>query len=305
MKLYSNGKLLITGEYLVLNGAKALALPLSCGQSLNYKETNDNLIKWNSYDLKNKIWFSAIIDKDNLKAIQSSDSTVSKRLNEIIKSIRNHNPEFLNKNGYEIKTKLNFDKDWGLGSSSTLISNLSKLANVNPYVILNETFGGSGYDIACSKVNYPILYSLNNGKRVIQKVEFNPSFKNNLYFIYLNKKQDSGKEITSYRNLKISDSDIDKVTSISKQIIKTKSQQEFNLLVDSHEEILSSILKRDTIKKDLFYDFEGSIKNLGAWGGDFILSSSTSNPSSYFFSKGFNKIFTYDEMVNNKSFDYL
>ena len=305
MKLYSNGKLLITGEYLVLNGAEALALPLSCGQSLNYKKTNDNLIKWNSYDLKNKIWFSAIIDKNNFKVIKSSDSTVCKRLNQILKSIRNHNSEFLNKNGYEIETKLNFDKDWGLGSSSTLISNLSKLANVDPYIILNETFGGSGYDIACSKVNYPILYSLNNGKRVIQKVEFNPSFKNNLYFIYLNKKQDSGKEITSYRNLKISDSDIDKVTSISKQIIKTKSQQEFNLLLDSHEEILSSILKRETIKKELFYDFEGSIKNLGAWGGDFILSSSTSNPSSYFFSKGFNKILTYDEMVNNKSFDYL
>ena len=305
MKLYSNGKLLITGEYLVLNGAEALALPLSCGQSLNYKKTNDNLIKWNSYDLKNKIWFSAIIDKNNFKVIKSSDSTVCKRLNQILKSIRNHNSEFLNKNGYEIETKLNFDKDWGLGSSSTLISNLSKLANVDPYIILNETFGGSGYDIACSKINYPILYSLNNGKRVIQKVEFNPLFKKNLYFIYLNKKQDSGKEITNYRNLKISDSDIDKVTSISKQIIKTKSQQEFNLLLDSHEEILSSILKRETIKKELFYDFEGSIKNLGAWGGDFILSSSTSNPSSYFFSKGFNKILTYDEMVNNKSFDYL
>jgi len=278
MKLYSNGKLLITGEYLVLNGAEALALPLSCGQSLNYKKTNDNLIKWNSYDLKNKIWFSAIIDKNNFKVIKSSDSTVCKRLNQILKSIRNHNSEFLNKNGYEIETKLNFDKDWGLGSSSTLISNLSKLANVDPYIILNETFGGSGYDIACSKVNYPILYSLINGKRVIQKVEFNPIFKKNLYFIYLNKKQDSGKEITSYRNLKISDSDIDKVTSISKQIIKTKSQQEFNLLLDSHEEILSSILKRETIKKELFYDFEGSIKNLGAWGGDFILSSSNQIP---------------------------
>ena len=35
MNLYSSGKLLITGEYLVLDGAEALALPLSCGQSLN------------------------------------------------------------------------------------------------------------------------------------------------------------------------------------------------------------------------------------------------------------------------------
>jgi len=305
MNLYSSGKLLITGEYLVLDGAEALALPLSCGQSLNYKETTNNLIKWNSYDLKNNIWYSAIIDKNNLKVIESSDHNISKRLHGILKSIRNHNPEFLTQNGYEIETKLNFDKNWGLGSSSTLISNLSKLADVDPYLILNETFGGSGYDIACSNLDHPILYSLNNGKRFIQKVEFNPVFKDNLYFIYLNKKQDSGKEIISYRNLKIYDSDIDKVTSISKQIIETKSQQEFNLLLDSHEEILSTILKRDTIKKELFSDFEGSIKNLGAWGGDFILASCPYNPNSYFNGKGFNIIFSFNEMVNNISFDYL
>ena len=305
MNLYSSGKLLITGEYLVLDGAEALALPLSCGQSLNYKETTNNLIKWNSYDLKNNIWYSAIIDKNNLKVIESSDHNISKRLHGILKSIRNHNPEFLTQNGYEIETKLNFDKNWGLGSSSTLISNLSKLAEVDPYLILNETFGGSGYDIACSNLDHPILYSLNNGKRFIQKVEFNPVFKDNLYFIYLNKKQDSGKEIISYRNLKIYDSDIDKVTSISKQIIETKSQQEFNLLLDSHEEILSTILKRDTIKKELFSDFKGSIKNLGAWGGDFILASCPYNPNSYFNGKGFNTIFSFNEMVNNISFDYL
>ena len=305
MNLYSNGKLLITGEYLVLNGAEALALPLKSGQSLNYKETTNNLIKWKSYDLKNNIWYSAIIDKDSLKVIESSDSNISKRLYEILNSIRNHNSEFLNKNGCEIETKLNFHKDWGLGSSSTLISNLSRLANVDPYIILNQTFGGSGYDIACSKVNHPILYSLINGKRVIQKVNFNPSFKNNLYFIYLNQKQDTSKEILDYRNLKISDSDIYKVTSISKEIIKTKSQQEFNLLLDTHEEILSSILKRDTIKKQLFSDFEGSIKSLGAWGGDFILSSSESNPSSYFMSKGFSLVISYNEMFSSRSFDYL
>ena len=305
MKVYSNGKLLITGEYLVLNGAEAFALPLSCGQSLNYKKTSDNLIKWNSYDLKNNIWFSAIIDKDILQVIDSSSSTISKRLNGILKSIRNYNPEFLNENGCEIETKLNFDKDWGLGSSSTLISNLSKLANVDPYIILNETFGGSGYDIACSNVSHPILYSLNNGERVIQKVEFNPPFKDNLYFIYLNRKQDSSKEILRYCNLKISSSDIDKVTSISKQMIISKNQKEFNLLIDSHEKVLSSILKRDSIKKELFSDFEGSIKNLGAWGGDFILASSKTNPSTYFIKKGFNKVLGYNEIVNSKSFDYL
>ena len=158
MNFYSYGKLLITGEYLVLDGAEAFALPLSCGQSLNYKEIDNNLIKWTSYDMKNHVWFNTIVDKDKLEIIESSDYSVSKRLNEILKSIRNHNSNFLNNNGCEIKTKLNFDKEWGLGSSSTLISNLSSLANVDPYIILNETFGGSGYDIACSRaVSYTHL----------------------------------------------------------------------------------------------------------------------------------------------------
>ena len=68
---------------------------------------------------------------------------------------------------------------------------------------------------------------------------------------------------------------------------------------------MSTILKRDTIKKELFSDFEGSIKNLGAWGGDFILASCLSNPSSYFIDKGFNVVINFNEMINNKGFDYL
>ena len=88
-------------------------------------------------------------------------------------------------------------------------------------------------------------------------------------------------------------------------MIVTQSQKEFNLLLHYHEEILSSVLKRDTIKTELFPDFEGSIKSLGAWGGDFILSSSRSNPSNYFNNKGFSIVINYSDMVNNKSFDYL
>jgi len=251
------------------------------------------------------VWFNTIVDKDKLEIIESSDYSVSKRLNEILKSIRNHNSNFLNNNGCEIKTKLNFDKDWGLGSSSTLISNLSSLANVDPYIILNETFGGSGYDIACSRVNYPLIYSLKKGKRSIQKTKFNPPFIDNLFFIYLNKKQDSRGEILNYSKLKVSNSDIEKVSSISKEISITNNQKQFNSLLDSHEQILSSILKRKTVKSELFSDFEGSIKSLGAWGGDFVLSSSEFNPSKYFIDKGFNKVFTFKEMVNNTNFDYL
>ena len=38
---YSNGKLLLTGEYVVLDGAKALAVPTRFGQNLIVKKGNN------------------------------------------------------------------------------------------------------------------------------------------------------------------------------------------------------------------------------------------------------------------------
>ena len=47
----SNGKFMLTGEYLVLKGATALALPLKLGQSLDVDTlgSDDNRIYWEAY----------------------------------------------------------------------------------------------------------------------------------------------------------------------------------------------------------------------------------------------------------------
>ena len=42
MEFYSNGKLLISGEYFVLDGAKCLALPCKKGQLLKIKPNTFN-----------------------------------------------------------------------------------------------------------------------------------------------------------------------------------------------------------------------------------------------------------------------
>ena len=42
---YSNGKLLLTGEYVVLDGAKALAVPTKFGQLLNIKQGTNKQVK--------------------------------------------------------------------------------------------------------------------------------------------------------------------------------------------------------------------------------------------------------------------
>ena len=54
---YSNGKLFISGEYLVLDGADAFALPTKFGQNLVVENGENNTIEWKSYDYDQKIWF--------------------------------------------------------------------------------------------------------------------------------------------------------------------------------------------------------------------------------------------------------
>jgi len=47
----------LTGEYLVLDGAQALALPTKHGQGLIIEERKEKGLKWESYDEYGKCWF--------------------------------------------------------------------------------------------------------------------------------------------------------------------------------------------------------------------------------------------------------
>lgn len=58
---YSNGKLLITGEYVVLDGAIAFALPTKFGQNLVIEEGENKTIHWTSYDADRTVWFESEI----------------------------------------------------------------------------------------------------------------------------------------------------------------------------------------------------------------------------------------------------
>ena len=47
----------------------------------------------------------------------------------------------------------------------------------------------------------------------------------------------------------------------------------------------------------LFPDFDGVIKSLGAWGGDFVMVISNENPTDYFMEKGYETVIPYEEMI--------
>lgn len=298
---YSSGKLLLTGEYLVLDGALSLALPTRYGQYLHIKEIEESKIIWVSLDEHQNIWYQTEFEiKDNTIS-QNDDDEISKRLFEILKTAQRLNPEFLNScNGFKIKTQLEFPKNWGLGTSSTLINNIAHWAQVDAFRLLDLTFEGSGYDIACAQNDTAISYQLgpNKNEHLINQVIFNPKFKEHLYFVYLNRKQDSRKAISQYKKNRSNLSDsISEVNCITKSIIACNTIDCFNKLIENHEQIISKVINQKPIKEELFNDFNGSIKSLGAWGGDFVLATSKSNPKDYFKSKGFETILRFDDMV--------
>jgi len=299
-EFYSNGKLLLTGEYAVLDGAKSLALPTKFGQTLSIIKIGKPELIWKSLDEKGDVWFECYFDLK--KRWYSKDPHISKiqqTLTEILIEAKKMNPDFLsNSGGFEVETRMSFPRDWGLGSSSTLINNIALWANVDPYQLLGNTFGGSGYDIACAQHNYPIAYQLKNGRPKVEKVVFDPEFKESLFFVHLNKKQDSREGITQYKKLKIDTDNLTKIISgITDEIIACETLVDFETLISKHESVISNALQIPTIKDSLFPEFKGSIKSLGAWGGDFILATGNEASMAYFRIKGYSTIIPYAKMI--------
>jgi mevalonate kinase len=297
---YSNGKLLITGEYVVLDGAKALALPTKFGQNLIVEEGENQEINWTSFDNDGSIWFQEVITfADISNKVQSVNQSVKNTLIEILHEGFLLNPNFINDSkGYTITTQLTFPKFWGLGTSSTLINNIAQWLEIDAFKLLKNSFGGSGYDIACAQNNTHILFQLVNEKPVVKTVNFHPDFSDHLYFVYLNQKQSSKDAIASYNKKKGDLNDIiPSIDEITTAILNNKNSDDFAVQLELHETMLSQILETKTVKDTLFPDFTGTVKSLGAWGGDFVLVVSNENPTAYFKEKGFETVVPYDEMI--------
>lgn len=305
MNYRSNGKLMLTGEYLALDNALVLALPTKFGQSLEVIKTKGNGdIAWISYTNKKQVWFQNTFEYKNNKYIPKYNNykEISNVLLKIINKAIYINPKALDKlYNYNVTTTLEFPQNWGLGSSSTLINNIAQWFNINPFKLYFNVFNGSGYDIAAANNNKPITYYRNNNSPIIKTIEYLPKFSENIYFIHLNEKQNSYKEVKKYNknkeNINIEE-EIIKITKITQDIISTQSLLEFENLLEKHEEIISNILGMPTIKSKLFKDYNnGVVKSLGAWGGDFILVTGNNNSIKYFMEKGYNTIFSYNEII--------
>ena len=297
-RYHSNGKLLLSAEYAVLDGALGLAVPTIYGQTLNITSNILHQLHWVSKDHNNAVWFESHFNLKNIKASEVTSKT-GEMLKEILNAAQELNPEFLALDaGYTAISKIDFPMNWGLGTSSTLINNIANWAKVDAYELLRRTFGGSGYDIACGQHNSPLLYRLEHELPKVKEIAFDPPFKHQLYFVYLNKKKDSREGISQYR-ARHSDKAllISQLTEISENMAICTELPRFESLMIRHESLLSEVLGLPKVKTALFPDYPFAIKSLGAWGGDFIMASGHEQTPHYFKSKGYEVVIPYNKMV--------
>ena len=298
-RIFSPGKLMLTSEYVAVDGALVLAIPTKLGQELFYTENEDqkSLIFWEAYH-QNQLWLKTTIDYKNWKIIETNDFKASEFILKTLKNVQNLSEiKLKNDTSYHIKTNLQFPSDFGLGSSSTLMNNLAEWANIDPFILNEISLGGSGYDVAVAKEKSAVLYS-RFPERVYETIDFQPSFKDELIFIHLNQKQDTREGISHYRSMPTSTELINDYSALTKKIVNSQNLEEFSELMTIHEQKLSDFLETPTVKEKYFQDCPSFVKSLGAWGGDFVLASKFGDYQDYFKQRGFSKIFSWKDLIS-------
>jgi len=300
----SKAKLMITGEYLVLNGALSLAIPLKFGQRITITESEGvPSVRWKSL-INNDFWFSAKFILPDFTISNTNQTDVAETLRKILVTAQDLNSGFLNKyQKYQVLSEMDFVPEWGIGSSSSLISNIAYWANCNAFDLNKLIFNGSGYDIACSRSSNPIIYKIVGNTPSYQKSNFNPPFYKHLFFVYLNRKQSSKESIQKSDLSHVTIKTIDTISEITREIEKSDNLEAFQKHLERHEALTGKILRKIPVKTQHFNDFNGSVKSLGAWGGDFIMVASSAPEEyvrNYFSDKELNIIFRYDDIVINE-----
>lgn len=302
-RTHPHGKLLLTGEYFVLEGALALACPVRYGQTLQATpDGSPGKLTWRSLDETGTCWFEGHFRLPDLETLSASDAKTAEVLRGMLLSCRRQQPGFLADGGWSVETRTDFPRAWGLGTSSTLVAALGRWAGADPYRVLSETLGGSGYDLACAYAEGPILYRLGADGPTVRAVDFRPTFADDLYFVYLGQKQDSREGIRHFRNQRPERraAVAQRISDLTEAVLAAPSLEQFAAVLREHEGVVADSLGLTTAQTQWFPDCPGTIKSLGAWGGDFVLATAWGNEAeirAYFSKKGFQTAIPYREMA--------
>ena len=298
-KFRSNGKLFLIGEYVVMDGAKAFALPTKYGQCLFVEQNQSvqNTLNWKATKCDDSIWFEVTFELNSLQIISSTHLQLSESLQKILRQAKTLHPSFFETNlSYQCETKLEYPQEWGLGSSSTLIDLISQWIEIDPFELNQLTFKTSGYDIACAHHSQPILFQNNLIK--VEKIQLDWDFMDDLFFVYLNQKQDTQAVVGNhYKNKPKDEALIHQLSDLVIEATKVKTLAELENIFDEYQTKLGDFMQQPKVKDVNFSDYDGTVKSLGAWGGDFVLVTKREGFEKYFKQKGYNVIVPFREMI--------
>lgn len=291
---YSPGKLLLSGEYLILCGAKGLAVPTRFGQWMRVQTLPEGrLLQWKALLQDGSLWFEAHFSLPDLVCIYSTDPQKSGLLEKLLPLAQK---KLGDQGSLRIETQLEFDPAFGLGSSSTFIANFAQWAELDPYALLKNTFGGSGYDVAVGMSQSAIVYRLVNDLPEYQTVPFSPKFKDDLLFVYSGQKRVSREAIGTFSCASIDPNHLQTITELTEKMLHCSEMSSFEALIEQHESLMGQILGTPPLKEH-FPDFPGAVKSLGAWGGDFFLVTRKNIAKTYFSNKGYSILFDWNELI--------
>jgi len=285
----AHGKLMLFGEYVVMRGLPAIAFPIQFGQHLTVATAD--FWQWDSFE-NNQLWFSLRFN-EYLQILETNNSEIAEKLLSILSDLKTQHPDkFLAPKHFKVQS--NFNRNWGFGSSATLISLLAQWSEVDAYQLNDRHFGGSGYDIACAVAQGPIWYDRET--RMVRELPLPLAITEKMLFVYLGKKQNSQQEVLKFSNISIPPEKLEELNDCLSKISEVENIEVFEEIVNTHEALLSEILQRPTLKSVQFEDYDYAIKSLGAWGGDFFLATcrNVDEARMYFIEKGFEVSFTYN-----------
>lgn len=295
----ASGKLLLFGEYLVLRGAKSLVMPLHYRQTLTISPYPSENILWKCFE-KGIEWLEIEFSPE-LEFIKSTDEKKGIIVQSLLQLIQKERPS-LKIAGLHFHFEIDFDRNFGFGTSSTFLSLLSQWSRVNPYLLMEKSFGGSGFDLAAATARGPLIYQTeglsNDAKRKIETVKIPEEISKQLLFVYTGKKKKTRGEVSNFEKMKTSQHQINEMNNIIDKALANDIEN-FEVQMKRSELLLSTILGVSTIQSTYFSDYPFAVKSLGAWGGDFIMAAfrKEEDARNYFLEKGMNPIFNYQHLI--------
>lgn len=259
------GKIMLSGEYAVLKGARSLSFPVQFGQLFTFSASCNSITISTNY--KGKQLFNGFFTKKG-DIVTTSSSKQARFMEEVLKTIVKIMHKDLPPFNLEIASE--YPLSWGLGSSSSFITGICRFLDIHPLSVNEKMKHSSGFDVATQWKETPVLYK-KLPRPVLEEAKVDFPFANQLYFVWQGKKQSSKKSIQEFHKITWSKNELQRITTISQELLRIKKIEGFIALIEEHEKTLSKVLKMPVLQEKISA-FEGiPAKSLGAWGGDFAL----------------------------------